>query len=71
MMRIKFCGITNKVDADHAVSLGVDALGFIFYKNSPRYVSEDVVQEIVYFLPPFVTTVGVFVDEDAAEVVMS
>ena len=67
-MRIKFCGITNKEDADHAVNLGVDALGFIFHKDSPRCVTQDVVQEIVYFLPPFVTTVGVFVNLESDEV---
>ena len=48
-MRVKFCGITNKEDADHAVHLGVDAVGFIFYEKSSRYVSPEVVQEIVYF----------------------
>ena len=67
-MKIKFCGITNKEDAEHAVSFGVDALGFIFYKNSPRYVSEEIVEEIVYFLPPFVKTVGVFVNETSDKV---
>ena len=67
-MRIKFCGITNKEDADNAVNLGVDALGFIFHKDSPRYVTPEIVQEIVYFLPPFVTTVGVFVNLESEEV---
>ena len=63
-MKVKFCGFTNQQDVDDAVNLGVDALGFIFYDKSPRYVSADVVQELVYFLPPFVTTVGVFVNHD-------
>tara|TARA_B100000427_G_scaffold329821_1_gene348174 strand:- start:6689 stop:7300 length:612 start_codon:yes stop_codon:yes gene_type:complete len=67
-MRLKFCGITNKDDALNAVNLGVDALGFIFYPESDRAVSVEQVQEIIYYLPPFVTTVGVFVNHDVAEV---
>tara|TARA_Y100001970_G_scaffold48106_1_gene60918 strand:+ start:14053 stop:14664 length:612 start_codon:yes stop_codon:yes gene_type:complete len=67
-MRLKFCGITNKEDALNAVNLGVDALGFIFYSESSRSVSVEQVQEIIYYLPPFVTTVGVFVNHDIDEV---
>jgi len=67
-MHIKICGITNKEDALNAVSLGADAIGFIFYKNSPRYVTPEVVEGISMFLPPFVFTVGVFVDQTEAEI---
>ncbi len=67
MTLIKICGITNKEDALWAADLKVDALGFIF-AESPRRVGLEVVCEIVKFLPPFVSTVGVFVDEDKEKV---
>ena len=59
--KIKICGITRKVDALYAAALGVDALGFIF-ADSPRKVEPEVVRKISMTLPPFVSTVGVFVD---------
>ncbi|MDA1353330.1 MAG: phosphoribosylanthranilate isomerase [bacterium] len=68
-MRVKFCGVTNKQDALNAAALGVDALGFIFYRNSPRYVSPDVVEEISMLLPPFVMMVGVFVNHTKEEII--
>jgi phosphoribosylanthranilate isomerase len=61
-MKIKICGITNKEDALNAVALDVDAIGFIFYEHSPRYVTPEVVEEIMLDLPPFIHTVGVFVN---------
>ena len=65
-MKIKICGLTNRDDAIDAVNLGSDAIGFIFYEDSPRYITPDIVEEISLFLPPFVLLVGVFVNHDKA-----
>jgi len=64
MTHVKICGITNKPDAIAAAQLGVDMLGFVFYKKSKRYVEPRVAEDIANELPPSVAKVGVFVDED-------
>ena len=68
MVKVKICGITNVTDALMAASAGADAIGFNFFRPSPRYVEPDSVVPIRMSLPPFLTTVGVFVDADVEEV---
>ena len=66
--RVKYCGLTRVEDALHAAVIGVDAIGLVFYDKSPRSVSVDQAKLIVESLPAFVTTVGLFVNADPADV---
>lgn len=64
--RIKICGITRSEDARAAVDAGAHALGFVFYRPSPRYIEPPAARDIITRLPPFVAAVGLFVDPDQA-----
>lgn len=66
--RVKICGITRPEDAIEAARLGADAIGLVFYRKSPRWVGVEQAREIIRSLPPFVTSVGLFVDETAEAV---
>lgn len=60
--RIKICGLTREADIDAAVQAGADAIGFVFYEKSPRYVTPERAAELARRLPAFVTPVGLFVN---------
>lgn len=62
--RVKICGLTSPEEARQAALLGADAIGLVFYPRSPRAVTPEQALEIVAALPPFVTTVALFVDEE-------
>lgn len=68
---MKICGITRLIDARHAIEHGATALGFVLWPQSPRFVSNRKVAEIVAALPASVMTVGVFVNQPPEEIVMT
>jgi len=67
--RIKICGLTREEDVAAAVALGADALGFIQYPHSPRYVAPERLAQLVAGVPPFIATVGLFVNAPRATIV--
>ena len=67
--RIKICGLTREDDVLAAVNAGADAIGFVFYPSSPRYVNPPRAAELARLLPPFVTAVGLFVNPSREDVV--
>ncbi|UJP05277.1 MAG: phosphoribosylanthranilate isomerase [Nitrosomonas sp.] len=70
-VKVKVCGITRSEDAQVAIQYGADAIGFVFWPKSPRYIDPQSAADISAKIPAFVTTVGVYVDPDAAWVEQS
>jgi len=68
LLRIKVCGITRLEDAVAAAECGADALGFVFYRKSPRFIEPEDAAAIIGKLPPFVVPVALFVNEDEKKV---
>ena len=69
--RIKICGLTREEDVDAAVAAGADAVGFVMYEASPRYVTIERAAELAARLPPFITPVLLFVNEYATKIIAS
>jgi len=67
-LRVKICGITRLEDLHVACEAGADAVGFVFYEKSPRHVSVETAAALVRALPPFVQSVGLFVDAEPATI---
>jgi len=69
--KIKICGITKLSNALEAVKLGVDALGFVFFRDSPRYIEPKKAREIIDQMPSFISRVGLFVNASKEEVLLA
>jgi phosphoribosylanthranilate isomerase len=69
--KIKICGITNPKNAIEAAELGVDALGFVFFSESPRYIEPKKAREIIDLMPSFISRVGLFVNASKQEVLLA
>ncbi|MDB4040739.1 phosphoribosylanthranilate isomerase [Methylophilaceae bacterium] len=69
--KIKICGITNPKNAIEAAKLGVDALGFVFFSESPRYIEPKKAREIIDLMPSFISRVGLFVNASKKEVLLA
>ncbi|MEO6919740.1 MAG: phosphoribosylanthranilate isomerase [Collimonas sp.] len=65
--RIKICGLTREQDVQAAIAAGADALGFVFYPKSPRYVTPRQAAALIATVPPFITTVGLFVNAEPVQ----
>ncbi|MDX2129417.1 MAG: phosphoribosylanthranilate isomerase [Chloroherpetonaceae bacterium] len=68
MFQVKICGVTNLSDAEHAIECGADAIGFICYAQSPRYISPNNIEPIINALPERIAKVGVFVQHSIPEI---
>lgn len=68
MFRVKICGITTFEDAMQAIDAGADALGFVFYEKSPRYICLEDAQALIKKLPPFVQRIGLFVNSSPEKI---
>jgi phosphoribosylanthranilate isomerase len=66
--RIKICGLSRPEDVQAAVDAGADAIGLVFYPKSPRYVTPETASRLIAALPPYITTVGLFVNAEPEEV---
>jgi len=66
--RIKICGLTRPQDVQSAIAAGADAVGFVFYAKSPRYIAAAAAGQLIAQIPPFVAPVGLFVNATAEEV---
>ena len=68
--RAKICGITRPQDIHAAVNAGVDAIGFVFYEPSPRYVTIEQAQQLAQIIPPYISIVGLFVNASAEDIAL-